>query len=122
MVFSELQCSVVYICKEADHGLNLTLVFEGQALTSFFSMSPLIIAKAYDFVVVCLRTSLSLVSCECLFFSTQFRRNKVREYVPDSDSDVDSDKNEDPDLVLRRVSQTSFLNFFSQLLSLQLCS
>ncbi len=35
----------------------------------------------------------------------------MREYVPDSDSDLDSDENEDPDLALRRVSQTSFPNF-----------
>ncbi|XP_051988320.1 synembryn-A-like [Xyrauchen texanus] len=32
----------------------------------------------------------------------EFRRNKVREYIPDSDSDFDSDNNEDSDLVLRR--------------------
>ncbi|XP_043091352.1 synembryn-A [Puntigrus tetrazona] len=51
---------------------------------------------------------------ECFFFDVEererrkqreleeFRRNKVREYVPDSDSDFDSDENEDPNLVLRR--------------------
>ncbi|XP_073800692.1 chaperone Ric-8A isoform X3 [Danio rerio] len=49
---------------------------------------------------------------QCFFFDVEererkkvkcdFRRNKVREYVPDSDSDCDSDNSEDPDLVLRR--------------------
>ncbi|XP_067272688.1 synembryn-A isoform X2 [Pseudorasbora parva] len=51
---------------------------------------------------------------QCFFFDVEererrkqrqldeFRRNKVREYVPDSDSDFDSDENEDPELVLRR--------------------
>ncbi|XP_016302556.1 synembryn-A-like isoform X2 [Sinocyclocheilus anshuiensis] len=51
---------------------------------------------------------------QCFFFDVEererrkqreleeFRRNKVREYVPDSDSDLDSDENEDPNLVLRK--------------------
>lgn len=34
----------------------------------------------------------------------QFRKNKVRDYAPDSDSDVDSDDDE-PDLLLRQVGQ-----------------
>ncbi|KTF96246.1 hypothetical protein cypCar_00012049 [Cyprinus carpio] len=44
---------------------------------------------------------------QCFFFDVEekerkkFRRNKVREFVPDSDSDLDSDEN-DQDLVLRR--------------------
>ncbi|KAA0705674.1 Synembryn-A Protein [Triplophysa tibetana] len=32
----------------------------------------------------------------------EFRRNKVREFVPDSDSDLDCDENDDADLALRR--------------------
>ncbi len=107
---------LLFICKEADHGLHLNLEFEGQTLTSF---TPGIIANNSVVFFVSLFTSLSLVSCEFvfgLFFSTQFRRNKVRDYVPDSDSDLDSDENEDPDLALRRVSQTYFPNFLSNLI------
>ncbi|KAG5832034.1 hypothetical protein ANANG_G00286820 [Anguilla anguilla] len=51
---------------------------------------------------------------ECFFYNVEekerrkqreleeFRRNKVREYVPDSDSDLDADESEDPELILRR--------------------
>lgn len=54
---------LLFVCEEADHCLNLNLEFEGQTLTLFFSMSPFIIAKAYFFLF----SSLSVVSCECLF-------------------------------------------------------
>ncbi|XP_036408751.1 synembryn-A [Megalops cyprinoides] len=51
---------------------------------------------------------------ECFFYNVEererrkqeelerFRQNKVRDYVPDSDSDFDSEDSEDPDLILRR--------------------
>ncbi|KAG9342943.1 hypothetical protein JZ751_015159 [Albula glossodonta] len=50
----------------------------------------------------------NIENAECFFFNVEererrkFRRNKVREYVPDSDSDFDSDSSEDADLILRR--------------------
>ncbi|KAI1884795.1 hypothetical protein AGOR_G00230180 [Albula goreensis] len=62
-------------------------------------------------------------NAECFFFNVEererrkqqeleeFRRNKVREYVPDSDSDFDSDSSEDADLILRRRLSAALIWF-----------
>ncbi|XP_029997851.1 synembryn-A [Sphaeramia orbicularis] len=61
---------------------------------------------------------------ECFFFNTEeeerkkqkeleeFRKNKVREYRPDSNSDLDSDDNE-PDLFLRQRLTEALLSFIN---------
>lgn len=61
---------------------------------------------------------------ECFFFNTEeeerkkqkeleeFRKNKVREYHPDSDSDLDSEDNE-PDLFLRQRLTEALLSFIN---------
>ncbi|XP_044038697.1 synembryn-A isoform X2 [Siniperca chuatsi] len=61
---------------------------------------------------------------ECFFFNTEvqerkkqqqleeFRKNKVRDYAPDSDSDIDSDDDE-PDLLLRQRLATALVCFIS---------
>ncbi|XP_045898666.1 synembryn-A isoform X2 [Micropterus dolomieu] len=55
---------------------------------------------------------------ECFFFNTEvqerkkFRKNKVRDHAPDSDSDIDPDDDE-PDLLLRQRLATVLLCFIS---------
>ncbi|KAI3360273.1 hypothetical protein L3Q82_014594, partial [Scortum barcoo] len=55
---------------------------------------------------------------DCFFFNTEeqerkkFRKNKVRDYAPDSDSEVDSD-NDEPDLLLRQRLAAALLCFIS---------
>ncbi|XP_048868911.1 synembryn-A [Brienomyrus brachyistius] len=41
----------------------------------------------------------------------EFRRNKIREYVPESDSDVDAEDTEDPDLILREKLAATLIQF-----------
>ncbi|XP_072549140.1 chaperone Ric-8A [Salminus brasiliensis] len=60
---------------------------------------------------------------QCFFFDVEekerrkqreleeFRRNKVREYIPDSDSDLGSDNDEDSDLMLRRRLASALMSF-----------
>ncbi|XP_010900555.2 synembryn-A isoform X1 [Esox lucius] len=62
-------------------------------------------------------------NAECFFFDfeerkrrkqvelDEFKKNKVREYVPDSDSDLDSDDADDPDLLLRRRLTAALVRF-----------
>ncbi|XP_022609427.1 synembryn-A-like [Seriola dumerili] len=62
---------------------------------------------------------------DCFFFNTEvqerkkqqqleeFRKNKVRDHPPDSDSETDSEDDEEPDLLLRQRLATALLSFIS---------
>ncbi|XP_071357569.1 chaperone Ric-8A isoform X2 [Trachinotus anak] len=61
---------------------------------------------------------------DCFFFNTEvqerkkqqleeFRKNKVRDYAPDSASETDSGDDEEPDLLLRQHLATALLSFIS---------
>ncbi|KPP68517.1 synembryn-A-like [Scleropages formosus] len=53
----------------------------------------------------------------CFFFNVEerekrkFRRNKVRDYVPSSDSDLDSDGSETPELILRQKLAAALIRY-----------